>query len=46
MERHSGNALDLGRRDEHSSFATVVKVELEDEITYNLGHGEVVTFNE
>ena len=27
-------------------FATVVKVELEDEITYNLGHGEVVTFNE
>jgi len=27
-------------------FATIVKVELEDEITYNLGHGEVVTFNE
>ena len=30
----------------HSGNALVVKVELEDEITYNLGHGEVVTFNE
>lgn len=28
------------------SFATVLKVELEGEITYNLGHGEVVTNND
>ena len=27
-------------------MATVIKVELEGEITYNLGHGEVVTHNE
>ena len=27
-------------------FATVLKVELEGEITYNLGHGEVVTCND
>lgn len=27
-------------------LTTVLKVELEGEITYNLGHGEVVTFNE
>ncbi|SHK73729.1 alpha-L-fucosidase [Anaerocolumna jejuensis DSM 15929] len=27
-------------------FATVLKVELEGEITYNLGHGEVVTSND
>ncbi len=27
-------------------FATVLKVELEGEITYNLGHGEVVTRND
>ena len=27
-------------------YATVLKVELEGEITYNLGHGEVVTNND
>ena len=27
-------------------FATVLKVELEDVITYNLGHGEVITNND
>lgn len=46
MERHSGNTLDRAGEMSIHPFATVVKVELEDEITYNLGHGEVVTFNE